>query len=466
MVEATDRNFIRLRGLPYSATVEDIKKFFGPEINIKDVHIVNNTEGRPSGEAYVHLESNTDLQLAQEKDHEKMDRRYIEIFTIGDVEIDQVLRRMNMKHQAESSDQGTIRVFGLPFTCKKEDLVGFFKDMDITEVVFGKEPGNQGRATGEAYVKFGSKNDAERALGLNKQYLGNRYLEIYRVDNESYENFKDSLNAPASTTGRPRPLAEVASEAWSQPQRYGQPPMNSQPQARKPDYSSYREPAYGGYEDPYSSYSRPIVGAQPVTRYGTSTQYGSRNGNPPYDPYAVNSRSAAAGYGSQAYSEYPPQNYEYSASRPYAPTNYSASEGYQGRFEDSKPYAPRSGNLTINGEVITKSKLHMRGLPFRVKANEIQDFFAPLECVEIKIGYFADGRASGDGIVEFRNEQEANEALSRDRNSINNRYIELFPHDKVKMGAKTSYRSVFSRAGSGGRHDVAAQPDPKPYNVC
>jgi hypothetical protein len=44
--------------------------------------------------------------------------------------------------------------------------------MNIVEVVFGKEPG--GRASGECYIRFETKGDAERASRLSGQYLGKR----------------------------------------------------------------------------------------------------------------------------------------------------------------------------------------------------------------------------------------------------------------------------------------------------
>lgn len=48
-------------------------------------------------------------------------------------------------------------------------------DYKVEEVVFGKEPGEWGRPTGEAYVRFGSKQEAEKALQLNGQRIGHRY---------------------------------------------------------------------------------------------------------------------------------------------------------------------------------------------------------------------------------------------------------------------------------------------------
>lgn len=63
----------------------------------------------------------------------------------------------------------------------------------------------------------------------------------------------------------------------------------------------------------------------------------------------------------------------------------------------------------------------MRGLPYRVTAREIEEFFSPLKCIEIKVGSMEDGRASGDGIIEFESERDAKEALNRDRQSIKSR---------------------------------------------
>jgi len=45
---------------------------------------------------------------------------------------------------------------------------------NVEEVVFGKEPGFEGRPTGEGFVRFGTSTEAERALQLNGQHLGNR----------------------------------------------------------------------------------------------------------------------------------------------------------------------------------------------------------------------------------------------------------------------------------------------------
>lgn len=70
---------VKLRGLPWSVTTEDILKFFEDcEVLKNGVHLTTSREGRPSGEAYVEFENEEDLELALEKDRDHIGSRYIE----------------------------------------------------------------------------------------------------------------------------------------------------------------------------------------------------------------------------------------------------------------------------------------------------------------------------------------------------------------------------------------------------
>ena len=106
-------------------------------------------------------------------------------------------------------------------------------------------------------------------------------------------------------------------------------------------------------------------------------------------------------------------------------TSGGAYHGGGGAYQGGAAYHGGSGggNRTACGENLTPNKLHMRGLPYRVTASQIEDFFAPLRIVEIKLGQLQDGRASGDGLVEFANFHDAQSALSRDRQMIKSRFL-------------------------------------------
>lgn len=48
----------------------------------------------------------------------------------------------------------------------------------VVDVVIEKENGGEGRPSGEAYVRLAGRDDAERALQLNRKHMGHRYYPI------------------------------------------------------------------------------------------------------------------------------------------------------------------------------------------------------------------------------------------------------------------------------------------------
>lgn len=76
-----DGYVVKLRGLPWSATVEEILKFFRDSNvsgGVDGVHMTLSKEGRPSGEAFVEFQSEEDLKQALKRDRDHMGNRYIE----------------------------------------------------------------------------------------------------------------------------------------------------------------------------------------------------------------------------------------------------------------------------------------------------------------------------------------------------------------------------------------------------
>lgn len=70
--------------------------------------------------------------------------------------------------------------------------------------------------------------------------------------------------------------------------------------------------------------------------------------------------------------------------------------------------------------------IKMRGLPFKAKEQHIKDFFAPLKILNIRIIKNVKEKPTGCAFVDFANEKDIKEALKRDRDCIEGRYIELF----------------------------------------
>ena len=86
-------------------------------------------------------------------------------------------------------------------------------------------------------------------------------------------------------------------------------------------------------------------------------------------------------------------------------------------------------------ESIKCGTIKMRGLPFKVKEKHIKDFFAPLRLLDIRMIENKEGKPTGCAFVDFGSENDIKEALKRDRDCIQGRYIELF-RDKEKHSSQ------------------------------
>lgn len=118
------------------------------------VHLCTNADGRASGEAYLQLATSTDVEKALRKHQSSLGSRYVEgaslllyfnyktlntsVFALGDIEIAQVQRRIAQRNAI--TEHACIRVRGLPFACKKEDLNAFFKGL-FNAAAMGEEGG-------------------------------------------------------------------------------------------------------------------------------------------------------------------------------------------------------------------------------------------------------------------------------------------------------------------------------------
>ncbi|MQL79097.1 hypothetical protein Taro_011538 [Colocasia esculenta] len=72
---------LRMRGLPFSAGKDDVLDFFKDfEMSENSVHVVLNSDGRPTGEAFVEFANADDSKSAMAKDRMTLGSRYIELF--------------------------------------------------------------------------------------------------------------------------------------------------------------------------------------------------------------------------------------------------------------------------------------------------------------------------------------------------------------------------------------------------
>lgn len=117
---------MRVRGLPWSATRDDIGNFFSPVAVMggpQGVHFTFTRDGRPSGEAFIEFASLDELEAALRKHNGTMGRRYVEVFRSKKTEMDWVLQKSG---QVGAKVDAVVRLRGLPYGCGKEDIEQFF----------------------------------------------------------------------------------------------------------------------------------------------------------------------------------------------------------------------------------------------------------------------------------------------------------------------------------------------------
>ncbi|XP_010781132.1 heterogeneous nuclear ribonucleoprotein H3 isoform X3 [Notothenia coriiceps] len=97
--------------------------------------------------------------------------------------------------------------------------------------------------------------------------------------------------------------------------------------------------------------------------------------------------------------------------------------------------------------------VHMRGLPFRATEGDIAKFFSPLNPLRAHIDVAPNGKSTGEADVEFRCHEDAVSAMSKDKNHMQHRYIELFLNSTASGAAEMGHGGggYYDNSGGGGR---------------
>ncbi|CAL8069753.1 unnamed protein product [Orchesella dallaii] len=370
---------VKLRGLPWSCTKDDIVEFLGPECQIygdaDGVHLVTTPEGKASGEALVELASDHDQDVALQKDKRNMGHRYIEVFKITRAEMDWVLKRSRPTPSNSSSygysyggsgrngnfnsSDTFVRLRGLPYDCAKEDIHQFFHGLEIVANGIQLMVDGMGRSSGEAYVQFTSKDQAQKALGKDREMIKHRYVEIFTVSSSELKNMQSMVSRGGRTNT-----------------------INSRP---------------GPYDRPNPK-GESRYGNRPPTRYFNKGRGGFENDSwNNYDTWGGGGGGGGNGTGARANNMHPPPLI---------------------------PGLKRSREIEGN----TRHCVLMRGLPFRAEEIDIRKFFAPLMPTAVHIIYESNGRPSGTAKVNFVSNDDVTRAMAKHKDRMEHRYIELFVH--------------------------------------
>ncbi|KAM9852378.1 epithelial splicing regulatory protein 1 isoform 2-T2 [Aulostomus maculatus] len=208
-----DQIIVRMRGLPFTATHEQVLNFFSPEDGLKEtcpvsgdkdgILFVRYPDGRPTGDAFVLFACEDHAQCALRKHKEILGRRYIELFKSTAAEVQQVLNRYSSAPLIPVAPpplvsvlptvsllpppggvRDCLRLRGLPYTANIEDILTFLGEFthDIRPHGVHMVLNQQGRPSGDCFIQMTS---AERALQAS-QRLHKHVMSSQRGTNSRY----------------------------------------------------------------------------------------------------------------------------------------------------------------------------------------------------------------------------------------------------------------------------------------
>ncbi|XP_072316359.1 epithelial splicing regulatory protein 1 isoform X3 [Eucyclogobius newberryi] len=208
-----DQIIVRMRGLPFTATPEQVLTFFSPDDDLKEtcpvsggrdgILFVRYPDGRPTGDAFVLFACEEHAQKALKKHKEILGRRYIELFKSTAAEVQQVLNRYSsaplipvapapllsiLPSMPLLPPPGTLRdclrLRGLPYTASIDDILTFLGEFihDIRPHGVHMVLNQQGRPSGDCFIQMTSP---ERAL-MAAQRLHKHVMTSQRGQNSRY----------------------------------------------------------------------------------------------------------------------------------------------------------------------------------------------------------------------------------------------------------------------------------------
>eukprot|EP00798_Chlamydomonas_sp_ICE-L_P009763 gene9763-7638_t len=193
-------NIVKLKGLPFKATTEDVARFFGGRPLHSDLGVLfkRHPDERPNGEAFVVFEGPEHARNATKKDREvfgeRFGERYVRVYPTLESDLPEIALAI-MQSQSSYTTQGqnpnpvmdsVVKVKSLPFDASQLDVIKFFKDYQLKPNGVQIVVRSNNQPTGEAFVDFVCPEEALKAVqekdhNIFAEKFGSRYVRLIQV---------------------------------------------------------------------------------------------------------------------------------------------------------------------------------------------------------------------------------------------------------------------------------------------
>merc|ERR1719228_2332433 len=143
--------YIRLKGLVWSATEDDIEIFLH-DCKVKELFLTTNEKGKPTGEAYVQLENEDDVEKAMKHNKKYLRERFViieqvyqsqymreaEKYLVQDMEVDEIKDHQDDTVQSVKKAYIKYRIRPSSNEIDVDDILEDCKDMELDGVIWDK----------------------------------------------------------------------------------------------------------------------------------------------------------------------------------------------------------------------------------------------------------------------------------------------------------------------------------------
>ncbi|KTF80892.1 hypothetical protein cypCar_00046046, partial [Cyprinus carpio] len=393
---------IRMRGLPFTATPQDVLGFLGPDCPVTDgmegLLFVKYPDGRPTGDAFVLFACEEYAQNALKKHKQILGKRYIELFRSTAAEVQQVLNRymstplistlppppppmVSMPVLATppfittGSTRDCIRLRGLPYIAAIEDILEFMGEHTIdirphgVHMVFNQ----QGRPSGDAFIQMKS---ADRAFWLLRSATRNSRGPLRGGVPGSTEEMSFVLMGNRLTAALSPPPCKLKRLSGLSPPTYAA--FSATPAMLPAEAALYQPPLLATPRTPQAPAHNPapaLAYYSPQLYMNMNMSYTTYYPSPPVSPSTV------------SYFAAPPGSVAAAVAAQQAPSILP----------------PQPGAL-----------VRMQGLPYNAGVKDILSFFQgyQLQADSVLMLYNWSGQRSGEALVTFPSEKAARQAVA------------------------------------------------------